>query len=265
MHYLLALVLALFHAFIGQTSPSADINGTWTAELRGGQLFLQVRSAPPPEWSDGDRWGGDWSSGQTLSAEEFSGLPANGDDLTASQIQFELHREAGTLAFQGSFRGGRGAGLFTFAPRAQFTAEMKAIGYADDLSPWRRFQLALHDVGPKYIGAMKAEGYGGLTLDQAQRARTHGVTVEYVKAMKAEGYTIASIQDIVRTRDHGVTPDYVTAMRGAGYKDVPLTDLVRAKDHGVTPEFMQELRGQGVSAPTLDAWVRLRDHGIRAV
>lgn len=261
MRYILAACLALCQALTGHAQTTTDVNGTWTAELRDAKVFLQVRTAPPAEWN-GDRWGGDWSTGQTLTVDEFPGLPVGDAHLTVEQIKFELHREAGSLAFQGAFRDGRGAGLFTFAPRAQFTAEMKAIGYADDLPLWRRFQLALHDVGPKYIRAMKAEGYDRLTLDQVQRAKTHGVSIEYVKAMKAEGYTVAAIEDIVRTRDHGVTPDYVKAMRGAGFRDVPLADLVRARDHGVSAEYIADMKGLGLKELTLEQIVRLRDHGI---
>ena len=107
MRYILAAILALFQALTGQTQTATDINGTWTAELRSAKVFLQVRTAPPAEWN-GDRWGGDWSTGQTLAVDEFAGLPANDERLSAEQIKFELHREAGTLAFQGSFRDGRG-------------------------------------------------------------------------------------------------------------------------------------------------------------
>jgi hypothetical protein len=260
----LAALLSVSAAVSADAQPSANaINGTWTAELHSGKAFLQVRTAPPDDWK-GDRWGGDWSMGQSLPIEDLGGIPANDERFTASGLKFELRREAGILAFEGAFRDGRGAGLFTFTPRPQFDIEMKAIGYTDDLPLWRRFQLAVHDVGPKYIRAMKAEGYDKLTLDQVQRARTHGVTVEYVKALKAEGYQVSTIEDVVRTRDHGVTPEYIQGMRKAGFKDPTLADLVRAKDHGVTPEFAQELREQGINPQTLDGFVRLRDHGVRA-
>ena len=37
-----------------------------------------------------------------------------------------------------------GAGLFTFGPRAEYTGEMRSLGYTEDLPVWRRFQLAVH-------------------------------------------------------------------------------------------------------------------------
>jgi len=130
-----------------------------------------------------------------------------------ASVKFDLRREAGALAFEGSFRDGRGAGLFTFAPRDAYLGEMRGLGYSDELPLWRRFQLALHDVGPKYIRDLKSEGYDKLTLDQIQRARTHGVTIDYIKDLKGHGFKLATLEELVRTRDHGVTGDFIKSMR----------------------------------------------------
>src|SRR5205823_885829 len=97
------------------------------------------RFAPAPP--TGGIRNGDWNMGESFPLDEFGGLPRNDEHFTASNVKFDLHREAGTLAFDGAFRDGRGAGLFTFNPRAEYVAEMKALGYNDDLPLWRRFQL----------------------------------------------------------------------------------------------------------------------------
>src|SRR5881296_2050746 len=292
MRYLTVLTLVLAQAVASRAQAQSDVNGTWTAELRNARVFLQVRTAPPKEWN-GDRSNGDWSMGQSFPIDEIAGLPPNDERFSVTSIKFDLHREAGTLAFEGAFRDGRGAGLFRFSPRAQYTAEMKALGYGEDLPQWRRFQLAIHDVGPKYIKELKTEGYDKLSLDQIQRARTHGVTIEYIrdlkgqgfrtvaleslvrtrdhgvtaeyiKALKAEGYTSASLDDLVRLRDHGVTQKYIQDMKAAGFSSATIEDLVRARDHGVTPEFVQEIRGLGLSVTGLDQYIRLHDHGVPA-
>src|SRR5436190_23584069 len=223
-HFALLLVGAVMAILGAGAQDVRDVSGTWTAELRNGQVFLQVRTSAPSGW---DSWRGDWNMGESLPIEEFSGLPAGDERFTAANVKFELHREAGALAFDGAFRDGRGAGLFTFQPRAEYVAEMKALGYTDDLALWRRFQLAVHDVGPKYIKALAAEGYSKLTLDEAQRARNHGVTVDYIREMKTLGYHPTAIGDLVRAHDHGVSADYVKAMKAAGYSNLALEDLVR--------------------------------------
>lgn len=256
-----ALVVLSVAAGAAQTT---DIHGTWTVELYDGKAFLQVRTTAPPEWNRGDGdgdWRGAWNMGQSLPVDELSGLPGNDNSLTAAAVRFNLRREAGTLTFDGAFREGRGAGLFTFVPRAQFVDEMKRLGYTDDLPLWRRFQIAVHDVGPKYINALKSEGFASLPLDLIMRSKNHGVTLDYIKAMKAEGFKAVTLEEFIRTKDHGVTQQYVQDMRKAGFSGVPIEDLVRARDHGVSVEYVQDMRAI-VKDVTLQQIVRMRDHGV---
>src|SRR5260370_38764827 len=120
------LVVALSVVGRAQTS---DIHGTWTAELHQGKVFLQVRATSPDDASrnsTGTNWGG-WNMGQTFPVDELSGLPANNEQLTAASVKFDMRREAGSLNFDGAFRHGRGAGLFTFAPRAPYVTEMRSL------------------------------------------------------------------------------------------------------------------------------------------
>jgi hypothetical protein len=203
---LLTAAFLLLQTAAGQTS---EIHGTWTAELRNNTVFLQVQASPPDEWNRRGDWRGGWNMGQTFPVDELSGLPGNDERFTAASVKFELRREGGALGFEGSFRDGRGAGLFTFAPRREYIAEMRRLGFTDGIPIWRQYQLTVHDVGPRYVAALKAEGYGNLTLDQIERSKNLGVPLDYIKAMKAEGYRGATLEDFVRTRDHGVTPTYV--------------------------------------------------------
>ncbi|SRR5581483_2890174 len=262
MRILLTAALLALQTVSG-AAQSADVSGTWTAEIHSGQVFLQTRSSPPPDWNRSGDWRGDWSMGHTMPIEEISGL-ANDERLTAASLKFELRREAGTLLFEGAFRDGRGAGLFTFAPRAEFTNEMKRLGYTDDLPAWRRYQMAMQDVGPRYITALKSEGFDKLPLDEITRARNHGITLDYIKGMKAEGYKAATLEELVRTRDHGVTPAYVQEMRKAGFATDAIDELVRAKDHGVNAAYVAELAKSGYKGLPLSDVVRARDHGVNA-
>lgn len=260
MRCLTTLFLHLLTAVAGAQAP-ADIHGTWTAEIHTGKVYLQVRTAPPPDWNRSGGWKHDWNMGQSLPIEELQGL-ANSDAFTMASVKFDLRREAGAMAFEGSFSDGRGAGLFTFAPRAAYTAEMKALGYGEELPLWRRFQLAVHDVGPKYIRDLESEGNDRLSLDQIQRAKTHGVTIDYIREIKGQGFKVTTLEQFVRLRDHGVTVEYVKALESQGFKNVPVEDIVRTKDHGVSAEFVADMREIGLKDLTLPQLVRLRDHGI---
>ena len=223
-------------------------------------------------------WNGDWNMGQTFPIDELQ-RPARQQTTNsrASAIKFELRREAGTLAFDGAFRDGRGAGLFAFTPRPEYIAEMKRLGYNDDLPLWRRYQLAVHDVGPKYIRALKTEGLrqadarrdsaredprrhdrihprhqgpGLSRVDARERSSERATTASRRITSRDEGGGLhgRNARRVRRLRDHGVTPAYVQEMKHAGFSNATLEDLVRARDHGVTAEFVQEMRGLGLSA-----------------
>src|SRR5438552_7121057 len=81
MRYLLVLI-ALLLAASGRAQ-TTDIHGTWTAELHGGKVFLQVRTSPPPDWNRSGDWDGGWNMGQTFDVSDISGLPGNDEHLTA--------------------------------------------------------------------------------------------------------------------------------------------------------------------------------------
>ena len=118
------------------------------------------RSAPPRRRTGTGRATGTatgtWA--RALPVDELAGLRPTATSSRWRPSSSTCAARPGRWRSKASFRDGRGAGLFTFAPRAAYVAEMKALGYTDDLPLWRRFQLAVHDVGPKYI--RDAEGRG---------------------------------------------------------------------------------------------------------
>src|SRR6185436_10657709 len=69
------LTALLACALVAPLAAQSDVNGTWTAELRQGKVFLQVRTEPPDSSRSGDGRG--WNMGQSYPVEELSGLPAN--------------------------------------------------------------------------------------------------------------------------------------------------------------------------------------------
>lgn len=102
-----------------------SLGGEWRAKFdRGareaGTMYLELRTSSGKHTRN---WG------NTQKAGDFAGLDAGlaSKDGTA---RFELRREAGTLAFAGSFRGGEGKGDFQFTPNAEFVQSMKGLGYS---------------------------------------------------------------------------------------------------------------------------------------
>jgi hypothetical protein len=284
MEYILTALFSLLAALFGQAQAPSAIHGTWTAQFREfrpsaspldtspGQanngsvrVFLELRTTRMPDAGAGETRGGDWSTGQNVWPNELPGLPPSGGErLTAPVARFELRREAGTFTFDGAFRDGRGAGLFTFTPRPEFAAEIKSLGYSAPLTLWRHYQLAVHDIGPRYVRALRAEGYTALTLDEVERGRNHGVTLEYIRALNDHGYRNVAWEDLVRARDHGVTDSFITDLKTAGYSNLSLEQLVRTKDHGVNKSLLDALAAHGFRSAPLDDVIRVKDHGVSA-
>src|SRR5687767_519026 len=94
----------------------ATQTGTWTATSNRevGKVILSIHAEPNSQW------------GRSYAFNELQGL--GGADGPA---QFSLAREAGTVAFEGSFREGKGAGHFTFTPAPDFAEQMARLGYPE--------------------------------------------------------------------------------------------------------------------------------------
>src|SRR5262249_2554285 len=91
--------------------------------------------------------------------------PAVFRGLTAAQMaspiqtaaRFDIVREAGTIACEGYFQSGRGSGTLVFQPNPDFRAQMSRLGF-QDISDNQLFNMAVHDVGPRYAGELRAAG-----------------------------------------------------------------------------------------------------------
>lgn len=198
------------------------------------------------------------SSGLLLSA--LHGLTRAQMESGAANVRFEIARDAGTLACEGYFRGGKGAGTFTFTPNASFVSEMRSLGY-DGLSPENVFSMAVHDVSIAYIREMAALGIHATKLDQLISMRIHGVSVEYVKELKNAGFNSLTPDKLVSMRIHGVTTEFVRDLKNMGYDPSP-DQLVSMRIHGVTSEFARELKSLGYASVTTDQMVSMRIHGV---
>ena len=204
---------------------------------------------------------GDGSHGSTVDVEQLSGLPPAMLTGAGGQVQFTLRRDAGSFHFEGIFRGGVGAGTYTFAPSADFAAALEKRGLARP-TPGEQYFLARVNFSFAFLDELAAQKYARPDLPQLIRALQHGVSANYLREMGQLGYRLNTIDALVTLRDHGVSPQYVREMAAEGLKGLSADDLVRGRDHGVSPEYVRELRTQGHQGLALDALIRLRDHGV---
>lgn len=207
--------------------------------------------------------------GTTMPLRAFTGLSdAALGAAVPTAVRFELRREAGDTAFEGTFKGGKGAGQFTFVPRPEFLDGVRALGIDTGKSKHGRaqdqdeqlFGLAMCDVTLAYIKSMIAEGYR-VGLDDYLSMRIFDVTPEYIHEMRDLGFEKVSHDELVASRIHGVTPSYVREMRKAGW-DLSLDDYQASRIHGATPAFAEQMRRLGYGDLSHDDLLAFRIHGV---
>ncbi|HEV8660379.1 MAG TPA: hypothetical protein VGS96_17365 [Thermoanaerobaculia bacterium] len=263
----------------------ADIRGSWTASFEESDKmhFNFVRRHS--------------NNGQTMSLTQFSGLTESQVRAeTQTPVQFTMQREAGSMALEGTFKGGYGGGQFTFTPNRRYLDDVRALGVdtreitddKDDVDE-HLMGLAVQDVSTAYIKSMQAAGYrvglekylemrifnvtpqlvaefrdlgfDKIDADDLVATQIHGVTPQYIREMRAAGYTNLDLDDLLATRIHHATPEFAKEMKALGY-DVKMEDLVAFRIHGVTPAFIRELRELGYTKIAADDLVAMRIHGV---
>lgn len=253
-------ILIAAAAFLLAVTASADVvRGSWTAvpDDKTGTFHFNLTRARS-------------HSGQTMALSAFSGLTESQVRGTGqTPVEFELRREAGVIAFEGTFKQGYGAGQFSFAPNRTYEAALRSLGVTGDakkrgdgtLGDEDLLHLATQDVSVSFIRSMRAEGYD-VTLDKYMAMRIFKVTPELVRELRALGFESLSADDLVASQIHGATPQYVRELHGLGMKLGSMDDFVAFRIHRVTPAFIRELEALGYRNVDPDDLVAMRIHGV---
>lgn len=258
----LTLVVSLF----ALGTFAAGNEGTWTAQLdekRPDRIYFSISRRPTHQM------------GTTLPLTTFAGLTsAQVSAASTTPVQFERRAEAGNLAFEGTFRNGKGAGQFVFTPNPAFIETVRGMGIDVEKRRARHlgsdkwdqdeqlFSLAVHDVSTAYIRSMVAEGYR-VSLHEYLEMRIFDVTPEYVREMRSLGFKDISKDELVASKIHRVTPKFIRDMRAAGW-DLSLEELQSSAIHGATPQFAEEMRKLGYGNLSHDQLVSFRIHRVTA-
>jgi len=132
--------------------PQDSLSGEWEARFEtegsGRTFYLETRTS---EWKHDHTWGNSHKPG------EFYGL----DPKLATAdgpARFELRREAGTLAFDGAFRSGKGSGTLRFTPSPEFVQNMKGLRYSN-LPIDQLLAFATQDVTTQFVKDLNNLGY----------------------------------------------------------------------------------------------------------
>lgn len=246
--------LYMTHVF----AAAKDLEGEWTARTstkHPGELQLNFTRR-----SDG----GYNNNGNTYKVSEIKGLAA--DALTATarlDVQFTIERDAGTLACDGMFRDGMGAGFWKFIPNNGFRAEMKNRGYGP-LTDEEMLRATFSDLRVKYIDELKSAGFTDLDFKSVVRASNHDVTLAYIREMRSSGYPDLTMDQLIRARNHDVDAAYLRQVRDMGFDKQSLDTVIRMQNHEITPDFIASMKSAGFADLTIEQLIRLKNHDVTA-
>ncbi len=201
------------------------------------------------------------SSSFTIAIDQFDGLSPAMLSGSGGAAQFSLRRDAGTFAFDGTFRSGIGAGAYTFAPSATFPDELAKRGFSRPTTA-DQYVLARENVGFVFIDELNVQRYARPDLAELVRAAEHGVDLDYLRGMSQAGYRFGQVEALVTQRDHGIDPQYIRELGALGFTGLSSEELLHARDHGVDPAYVREMKAFGYMPLSLDALITERDHGI---
>jgi hypothetical protein len=225
---LLALTLLLV-----ATTAAADIEAGWTADYnpREGKLHLMMsRSAAGQMW-------------MSYRVGELAGLTqAQIDSAATVPVVFQLRPDAGTFAFEGTFRNGRGGGQMTFTPNRNYSSQIRALGLElTKGTDEELFRLGALGVTLPYLREMRAI-YPDADLRELSKLKAVGVDAAYLRELRAVGVKISTSREALKLAATGVTAAYVRELADAGYRDLSVRDLSRLAATGVNAKYIREMQ-----------------------
>jgi len=240
---------------VAQTVPATVIHGTW--EIENPAMVGPNRNPFPGRFQftfdrrTGKSFGLDSSPFRGLSSEQM-------ETPVAMPTRFQLDTEAGNFICEGTFQAGLGRGTYVFYPDAGFLAQMATLGFAG-ISEQQLVSMALHGVGPQFLGELRSAGIVSLTFDQLMGMRAVGVTADYVRRIQQAGYSPIA-DELISMWVQGVTPEFANEIR-QWYAAASPNDLVGMRVNGVTAEFARQVRQSDPSASIEDV-LSMRTQGV---
>jgi hypothetical protein len=242
------------------TSAGFGTSGQWTADVRdaaGEKIQFNFRSA-----SDDGR--NEFNYGRTMKLSDFQGLNiADATSAAKTNVSFTIVREAGTIACEGTFSQGLGAGFWKFSPSASFVSAMSSRGYGN-LTDSDLVRAAFNNLTIKYTDELRAAGFEKLTFDDLARAASHQITVAYINDLRGMGFNGLTMSDVIRASNHDIDRSFAGDMRSAGFVSLSLEDLIRLKNHDISSAYVSELKSVGIAELDANSVIRARNHDITA-
>lgn len=195
---------------------------------------------------------------EVRSLEDIEGLPEAGKQYDERRVALRLHRDAGTLIFEGEKEGDTASGNVRFARDEAYAANVAALAGRAVETP-ELASLAFTNVRRDDVEELRA---ANVTMAPAEiiRMRDNGISGKFMRELNATGRTF-NLDEAIKLRSHGVTPEYVKNLRDAGL-DASVDQVIRLRNNGVSSKFVKGLAGPDGTLPPLDEIIRLRNSGV---
>ncbi len=136
---------------------------------------------------------------------------------------------------------------------------LKASGYGD-LSVEEIIEIKNAGVSADYLLDLRDAGVGRMTARELVSLKQYGVGAAYVKEVFAAGGF--AIRDVVEFRAHGVPASLVSAIQRLKFGPYTARQIIEFSNNGVRAEFFQMLRDNGVQQIEPRDVVEARVHGL---
>src|SRR5216684_3449674 len=147
-------------------------------------------------------------------------------------VKFVIARDAGRFDCEGYLKDGDGAGVFHFAPDAQYVSQMSALGFTG-IDDEKQFSMAVLDVSVAYAKEIKSKNLHDLDLEKLIAFRIHGVSPDFIEKVQTLGYRHPEPDQLVAMRIHGVSPEFIAQLKSRGMKNLTIDQLVSLRIHGI--------------------------------
>jgi beta-lactamase regulating signal transducer with metallopeptidase domain len=207
--------------------PAFDSEGNWFATIKNDKVYMRFEKGQM----------GENSNSTTFNLDEFKNLPRDRDG------SFELTREAGTILFNGNFKGNIGMGTFKFNPDHTFLAFLKQEGVNADEEDGNVF-FAIN-LKRSYITMLKKQGYKDLTRDELIPLAALKIDEPFIHSIKSNGFPDVSLEDLIPLKSLDVNGEYIKEIRNAGYKNLTVSQVITLKAQHITGDFIKSSKDAG--------------------
>lgn len=195
--------------------------------------------------------------GSGFDYSELKGLTkAQVESTSATNVNFSINREAGTIEMQGSFQNGKGSGTYRFTPSRTFSSAMQTRGFA--FSNEKLFTATALDLTTAFVDDLLSANFKNLDTDDLFKAKIFKITPQFMSEMATIGFPNLDMEDLVKARIFKIDAAFARQIADMGFKNDSMEDLIQFRIFKVTPEFLNEVQSEGLRNLSAEDIVKLR-------